>query len=140
MAKQKGTGKVGSTRFDGRVKVARARFDFAVDGGAVGDITLRGDSLPAGAIVLNAYTDVTTAPTSGGSATVALKLASAADLNAADAIAGAPYTQGVHNLDKMTAGGTRLKLAAAQSVKATVAVAALTAGKFDVLVEYIELT
>lgn len=123
----------------GGKKYARALYDFATDGGAVGDITLRGDTIPSGAIITDALIDVTTAVTSGGAATLAIKTESAADINAADAVSGAPWsTTGAKRAD-FTATTAPVKTTAARSIVATVATAALTAGKFSVLVEYVEL-
>ncbi|MEV7611318.1 hypothetical protein AB0N61_17670, partial [Microbacterium sp. NPDC089320] len=57
------------------VQVVRARYDFAVDGGAVGDIDLtKSPVIPAGAVILGGFVEVDTAVTSGGSATVAVKV------------------------------------------------------------------
>lgn len=122
----------------GRTKVATGMYSFATDGGAVGDITLRGDSLPSGAIITDALIDVDTALTSGGAATVAIKVESAADINAADAIAGAPWsTTGAKRAD-FTATTAPVKTTAARSIVATVATAALTAGAFNVYIFYVE--
>lgn len=136
-----GTGKIGSSSFIGREKFARGLYDFAVDGGAVGDITLRGDTVPSGAIVTMVVIDVETALT-GATATVALKLNGAADLNAADAVSGQPWsTTGAKNGDtQFTVTANIVKTTAVRSIVATVGTAALTAGKFSVVVGYLELT
>lgn len=134
-----GTHKTGLTSQVGLVKLARARYDFATEGGAVGDIALRGDKIPSGAIVTGAVIDVTTVPTSGGAATIALKLQAAADINAADAISGAPWsTTGAKNAD-VNAVNSGVKTTAERTPTATVGTAALTAGKFDVIISYLEL-
>lgn len=131
--------KAGGARGLGGRKIAVGLYEFATDGGAVGDITLRGDSLPSGAIILDALLEVDTILTSGGAATVAIKVESAADINAADAISGAPWSAtGVKRAD-FTATTAPIKTTAARSIVATVATSALTAGKFQVLVEYVEL-
>lgn len=123
----------------GRVKYAVGRYDFAVDGGATGDITLRGGSIPSGAILVDALLHVDTVLTSAGAATVAVKVESAADVNAADAISGAPWsTTGAKRAD-FTATSAPVKTTAARSIVATVGTAALTAGKFSVVVAYVEL-
>lgn len=124
----------------GRVKPARAQYEFAVDGGAVGDITLRGDTIPSGAIIVDALLHVDTVLTSAGStATVAIKTQSAADINTADVISGAPWsTTGAKRAD-LTATTAPVKTTAARPIVATVAVQALTAGKFTVVVWYLEL-
>lgn len=137
-----GTKKVSAAGLSmGERKVARARYDFATEGGATGDIVLtRGDvKIPNDARVLEAFIDVTTVPTSAGAATIAVKLQSAADVNAADAISGAPWsTTGVKRADALEGVDKGLKLTADRTVTLTVGTAALTAGVFDVIVEYYE--
>jgi hypothetical protein len=114
-------------------------YSFAALGGAVGDITLTGDSIPSGAIILDAYINVTTAVTGGASATLAIKVEGAADVNAADAVTGAPWsTTGAKRAD-FTATTAPVKTTAARPIVATVGTAALTAGVFTVVVEFIEL-
>ena len=120
----------------GRVSVAVGRYDFAVDGGTVGDITLRGDTIPSGAIITDVLIRVDTVLTSGGAATVALKAESAADLNAADAISGAPWSTTGAKRGDLTATTAPVLTTAARAIVATVATAALTAGKFRVFVTY----
>jgi hypothetical protein len=135
-----GTNKLGDKQYGGgRVKWAVGAYDFAVDGGAAGDITLRGDAIPSGAIIVDALIDVETILTSAGAATVAIKTEGAADINAADAISGAPWsTTGAKRAD-FTATTAPIKTTAERSIKATVATADLTAGKFKVAVGYVEL-
>lgn len=137
-----GTGKIGSSSFIGRTKYARALYDFAVDGGAVSAITLRGDTVPSGAIVVDAFVEVETAVTSGGAATVSLGVESAADLRAAATLATAPAlsTTGTKRSAVRNGSTDPAKTTAARSVVATVATAALTAGKFSVVVAYVELS
>lgn len=123
----------------GAKKYAVGYYSFATDGGAVGDITLRGDSVPSGAVITDALIHVDTALTSAGAPTVALKVESAADINAADLISGAPWsTTGAKRAD-FGATTAPVKTTAARSIVATVGVATLTAGKFSVVVEYVEL-
>lgn len=134
-----GAGKVGSSGYVGRTKWARASYSFAVDGGAVGDIVLRGNTIPSGAVILDALLKVDTALTSGGAATVAVKVEGAADINAADAISGAPWsTTGAKRCD-FTATTAPITTTAARSITATVATAALTAGAFSVAIAYVEM-
>lgn len=123
----------------GAPKPAVGLYSFALDGGATGDITLRGDTLPSGAIIVDALIHVDTVPTSGGAATVAIKVEGAADINAADAISGAPWsTVGAKRAD-FTATTAPVKTTAARSIVATVGTATLTAGIFKVVVWYVEL-
>lgn len=124
----------------GTVKLARGDYSFAVDGGAVSTIALTGGSaLPAGALILSASIEVTTVPTSGGAATIAVQTESAGDVQAAAAISGAPWsTTGLKLSSARTRATVPLKLAAASDLSIVVAGAALTAGAFRVYVEYIE--
>lgn len=135
-----GAGKAGAGLGVGRRRLAVCLYDFAVDGGAVGDIALRGDSvIPSGAIITDVLIHVDTALTSGGSATVAIKSEGAADLNAADAISGAPWSTTGAKRGDLTATTAPVKTTAARTVTATVGTAALTAGKFSVYVSYLEI-
>lgn len=134
-----GAGRVGVGLGTGRRRMAVGLYDFGTDGGAVGDITLRGDTIPSGAIITDVLIHVDTALTSGGSATVALKAESAADLNAADAISGAPWSTTGAKRGDLTATTAPVKTTAARAIVATVATAALTAGKFSVYVSYLEI-
>lgn len=122
------------------IQVAEGVYDFAVDGGAVGNIALRGENavIPSGAIITDVLIDVETLLTSGGAATVALKAESAADLNAADAISGAPWSTATAKRGDLDADTAPVKTTANRTITATVAVAALTAGKFKVYVTYLE--
>lgn len=121
--------------------VAIGSYSFAVQGGAIGTINLRdGDGkalkLPANAIIKNVVIDVITAPTSGGSATIAVTAVSSGDLLAATAIGSltAGRYQGIP--DDATVADM-IKLTSEKTLSIAVAVAALTAGKFNVLVEYV---
>ncbi|MER7002212.1 hypothetical protein ABT297_04075 [Dactylosporangium sp. NPDC000555] len=125
--------------FMGERKIARGLYNFATDGGGVGSITLRGDQIPAGAIVVDALINVETAVTSGGSATLAIRLEGAGDIAAAAAVSGAPWSTPGPKRGDFTATSTPIRTTAARNVVATVATAPLTAGKFSVLVEYYEL-
>ena len=113
-------------------------YEFALDGGAVGDIALRGAPvIPSGAVIINALIYVDTVPTSGGAATIAIKTEGAADINAADAISGAPWSSTGAKRGDFDADTAPILTTAARTITATVATAALTAGKFSVFVEYI---
>lgn len=133
-----GKGKIGKTSLRGRTKWAYGKYDFAVLGGAVSTITLTGDTIPAGALITDCTLIVDTPPTSGGAATVALKVDDAT-LDAAVAISGAPYsTAGTKKVDHTRAAAPVIPTAQG-GITATVATAALTAGVFRVIVEYVEV-
>jgi len=118
------------------------RYDFAALGGAIGALNLtdqaRADAkLPDNAVVTRAWLEGVTTPTSAGAATIALGFTgSAAAFKAATA-----YTDATFVADAASAANATVPLktnaAAGVNVIATIAVAALTAGKFDVHVEYI---
>lgn len=121
------------------LKVVRGRYDFTVDGGAIGtiDLMVRAD-IPSGAIVLGGYVEVTVAPTSGGSATVAVQVEGAGDTVGAAVVSGAPWsTTGRKSVIPVFTGASTLKTTAARKIQAVVAVAALTAGAFDVVLFYL---
>lgn len=126
------------------VKTAVGEYDFAVDGGAVGTIVLRsapgdsnGNEIPAGSVILGGYIEVDTALTSGGAATVAVTAESAGDLQTAAAVSGDPWSStGRKDITPDMTGSATIKTTARRSIAITVAAAALTAGKFRVVVFY----
>lgn len=125
-----------------RLKSAVGEYDFAVDGGAISTITLRGgdstgNTIPAGSVITGGYIEVDTAVTSGGAATLSAGSEAAADLQAAAAVSGAPWsTTGRKSITPAFTGATTLKTTAARSLTVAVAAFALTAGKFRVVVFY----
>lgn len=113
-----------------RLKAVEAFYDFAVDGGALGQITLRGvNSVPAGSVVTHGYIDTETA--SGGTGTVSVDLEAAGDIRAAATLAA-----GRSNVVPVATGATSVKTTVARSIKITIGTAALTAGKFRVVLFY----
>lgn len=120
-------------------KTARATYDFDVDGGAIGAIGL-GVKLPPNAIVKSSFIDVIKTCTSGtDAATIAIDSEGAGDVVAAVAISvGTPWDAGLQTA--IQNGGLKanmVKTTAEKELTATVAVEALTAGKFHVYVEYV---
>lgn len=122
----------------GSFQLYRGDYSFAVDGGAVGTIALSGQTgIPSGALILAAWIEVTVALTSGGAATVALQIESAADVQAAAAVSGAPWsTTGVKLSSARTFATAPVKTTAARDISAVIAAAALTAGAFRVYAAY----
>lgn len=117
----------------------RGRYSFAADGGAVSTIAITtGTPVPSGAILLAAWLDVLTVPTSGGAPTVAVQIESAADIQAAAAISGAPWsTTGVKLSSARTYAAAPVKTTADRNISIVIATATLTAGIFDVYVHYL---
>ena len=124
-------------------RVFKGVYDFSVQGGAIGAIALYDPvfgkavplNIPANFIIWECLIDVITAPTSGGSATIAFNSGqTTADLLAATAIAS--ITGFVAGIPVGTAASA-IKVPSTQAqpgsaVTITVATAALTAGKFNV--------
>ncbi len=119
------------------LQLARARYDFAIDGGgAPGLITLaQSDTIPAGAIMVGGTLNPTTAlvgstttiavGTSAGSAANSIKTATAEATYSIDAV-----------LNIVPVFATPVKMSAAGTITITTATAALTAGKMDIFVLY----
>lgn len=118
--------------------------DFSVVGGAIGVLALQDEQgapavLPVGSLILSVIFDFVTAVTSGGAATVSFGCTTAVDLLAATAkasltglLAGIPIMTAATAVKVATGTQTlarRNYSTAAQPLTATVAVAALTAGK-----------
>jgi hypothetical protein len=125
----------------GLIGNAKMTYDFTVSGGAIATITpINSPTIPAGAIILGGVLDITTTLTSGGSATIALGLGSGAQvaaLKAATAVASYSAGMGLAIVPVFTAA-TYVKVTAATRLTLTVAVAALTAGKFDLNIVYVQ--
>lgn len=126
----------------GRIKTVRGDYSFAVDGGAISTIALTsGLPIPAGAIITDGFIEILTALTSGGAATIALQVEAAGDIAAATAVA--TWSLGRKNvLPAKTSGSvtaaTSVKTTAARDISAVIAAAALTAGVFKVVLNYVE--
>lgn len=123
------------------IKTAVGEYDFAVDGGAIGSITLRpllGDNvIPAGSVILGGYLEIDTGFTTGTGATMAINVESAGDIVAATIVSGAPYsTTGRKSIIPAGTGATSVKTTVARSIVATIATGTVTAGKGRVVLEY----
>lgn len=119
-------------------RVARARYDFAIDGGAIGAITPSvSDTIPDNAIMIGSTVNSPTAVTSLGSATVAVGTtagSSASAILAATAKASLSTDALINGVPVLA---TPVKMTAAGRINLTVAVAALTAGVIEVFVYYV---
>ena len=126
-------------------KIAKATYDFSTAGGAISAIKVPGaDIVPSGAIITDVKVKVRTIVTGGGGATIALT-AGGVTIKAAETIANCVY-DGTGIVDVIRAGnggstGTAkyipITATSSAAIGVTVAVAALTAGVFDVYVEYL---
>lgn len=129
---------------DGRQRTGLLRFtyDFAEHGGAISTITLA-ETLPDNAIVTRSYYDVITTLTSAtDAATVALGIATddAAGIKAAVAISDGsnPWDAGYHEgIQTGAASAFSEKTTGERAIEVTIAVEAVTAGKFVGFLEYV---
>lgn len=116
------------------LKTVVAEYDFAVDGGAVSTITLRGDnSIPAGAVITGGFIDITTSCASA-TGTIAVQAEAAGDILATSLEAA--LTAGRKSVIPAGTGATSVKTTAARNIKIVIATAAFTAGKFTVTLFY----
>jgi hypothetical protein len=121
-------------------KWMRGRYDFAVDGGAIGMITISAENIPANAIILGGVVEVDTAVTSGGAGTLAIQVEAAGDIVAAAAVSGAPWsTTGRKSVIPAFTGATTVKTTVARPIVVVIAAATLTAGVVDVLLAYTQM-
>src|SRR5690242_20315705 len=84
----------GYPRGAGPVNQFRGRYDFSVDGGAIGTIVISDgqDKIPANAIILGGFVEVDTLVAGGAGATLAIQVEAAGDIVAAAAVSGAPWS------------------------------------------------
>lgn len=118
-----------------------AQYDFSKSGGAIGNINLldpltgKAAQLPNGGVIIYAFIDVLTAPSVGGGPTIAISSGqSAADLKAATA--SSSYA-GLVAANPVNSAATSIKMTADRTMSIAIATAALTSGKFNVIVEYV---
>lgn len=120
------------------LRVARARYSFATDGGAVSTITpVDSDTIPVNAILVGGTVNVQTAALSSGSATVAVGTSagsSASSILAATAKASLTLAALINAVPVFA---TPVKLSVAGQITFTIATAALTAGVIEVWVFYV---
>ncbi len=117
--------------------VAKFSYDFDARGGAQGDIVLAGEPLPKNAIVWDGVVDVIT-PLVGSGAYAAISTSqSANDLITSAAVAGSPWsTAGSKALVPVGDASHSIKMTAERAPKLVIATADLTAGKFNLFIEY----
>jgi|ERR1700751_111594 len=125
-------------------RIAKATYDFSVVGGAVATIQLpNADIIPNGAIITKVMVDMKTALTSGGSATVQITGGGITIAGATPAAySSAPFSGTVPAVIGQSTGLTvtapyvpQIATSSAPLVL-VIGTAALTAGKFDIYVDY----
>jgi hypothetical protein len=120
------------------LRVARAKYDFSVDGGAVSTIApANSDTIPDNAIMVGSTANSPTAVTSSGSATVAIGTSAG---SSATSILGATAKASL-SIDAVLNGvpvfATPVKMTASGTITFTIGTAALTAGIVEAFVYYV---
>jgi hypothetical protein len=138
------TTQLGTQMVDKKIQVLKGTYDFSVVGGSAGtaynlkDTDGKDAKIPANAVITDCVIDVVTAPTSGGSATISIGTGIAAtnvDLKAATAYGS--YSGLVACIPTGSAA-TMIKTSSEVTPALSIgAAAALTAGKINVLLQYI---
>jgi len=114
-----------------KLMTAHAKYDFAVDGGAVSTIVPANSAIiPDNAVIVRCYSVVTTAMTSGGSATLALTC------GGVTCKAATAFDNGAFDDEDVTEHTVVDKTTSSTGIQFVIATAALTAGVVDVYVEY----
>ena len=108
----------------------KVSYDFSVQGGAIGSISLP-VSIPSGVVILDGLLNVIT-PLTGSGATAAIQIEGANDVISAAAISGAPWSSsGLKDVVPAGTAATAIKTTTTRVVTLVVGTHALTAGKFD---------
>lgn len=122
-------------------RIARATYDFAEHGGAISTIGL-GVTIPDNSYITRSWLEVITTLTSAtDAATVAIELPTDATNGIVSAVAisngGNPWDAGLHEgIQDGAVANYTTKTTGAREISATIAVEAVTAGKFIVFCEY----
>lgn len=134
-----GVGKLGTGMFLGYAKPAVGRYEFALDGGAVGAVILRGDQIPTGAIIVDTLINVETI-LAGGTVTDTVQIGAegAADLQAAAARNASPWSTATPKRGTLTAAAAPVKTTARRNLTMTINGTPLTGGKLTLVCWYIE--
>ena len=121
----------------GVLRTARAKYSFAVDGGAISTITpVTTAVLPDNAIIVAATINATTALTSGGSATISVGTSAGSGTASIIGLTAVASYSADAVLNSVATFASPVKLSAAGSITISVAVAALTAGILEVTLLY----
>lgn len=124
----------------GNKKTYKFVYDFAVQGGAIGDLALTAPDgqLPANFVIQSAWLDVLTAFTGAANAELALSTGvGAGDLVASAVVTGAPWstTGRKVTIPLFATISTWIKTVTAEDPVAVASVGAITAGKFNLFLE-----
>lgn len=117
-------------------RVARAVWDFAVDGGTVA-AHATGVILPANALIIRSYIYVVTQIVDAGSGTMAISCEDANNIKTATDLTGSAAGAFIEGAQTGAVSAATGAIAAACDITFTIAGAAATAGKLIVFVEYV---
>ena len=118
---------------------AKATYNFAVDGGAISTITPAiNEIIPNDAVIVACYTHLKTATTSGGAAEIAIS-AGGVTLSPATVRTNNAYDTANQVTDHtgLLGGDLGAQATSSTGIQVAVSVATLTAGLFDIYVDYI---
>lgn len=116
-----------NSALEGRVMLALFEYDFAREGGAVGDILVGDKIIPPAAVIMDGFYRVITQFTSGGSATLQAKLVGTDDVLASTAVAA--LTAGVKDIVPDGTAANMILTTAYTQLTLTIGTEAMTAGK-----------
>lgn len=122
-----------------KYRLALFQYDFDVHGGAVGTVTVRGNPIPDNALITGGMIVTKTNPASSGSATIQLKAVGTDDVLASTAYSALTTAARDDIVPDYTASTSILTTAEVSSLTMTIGTAALTAGKFVVVLAYMEV-
>ena len=117
-------------------RVARAVWDYAVDGGTVA-AHATGVILPANALIIRSYIYVVTQIVDAGSGTMAISCEDANNIKTATDLTGSAAGAFIEGAQTGAISAATGAIAAACDITFTIATAAATAGKLIVFVEYV---
>lgn len=119
--------------YQGGIRVARAKYDFDVDGGLVSTITpATNTTIPDNAIIIGGTINSTAEVTSGGSATISVGTSAGSGTASMISLTAVASYSADATLNMEATFAAPVKMTAAGSITVTVAVAALTAGTIEV--------
>ena len=120
-------------------RIAKFQYSFAVDGGAISNITMRGGPLPAKSKVVGGRAYVVTALAGGAGAKAGISLAALNDIISTTVVGGAPWNASTTHIAITPTGlfATDIAFTAGGSPTLDISVNTLTAGQVDLWLEYI---
>ncbi len=115
-------------------RVARCFYDVTVSGGGAGTSTLS-CTLPANAVIVGGLLDFATGITGGSGATVAIQANTANDILSAHSI-NTNYFTGRMAIVPVYTAASAVKMTGASSLQVVIGSSTLTAGKFNLFIDY----